>query len=177
MNAEKLTQKSAEAIRLAQTLAQEYGNPQIEQVHLLAALLSDETGLIPQLLTAMGATLPSFAAAVKDRMERQPRVASSAHEPGKIYISGETEKTCRDIGAVASFQEKVRSNEVWQIHQRAYKKYYARVLKKNMTKDDFLLWARDAEKLRDEALKQYEVVDDGQRRWIIHKFTQDLNMK
>lgn len=90
---------------------------------------------------------------------------------------GETEKTCRDIGAVASFQEKVRSNEVWQIHQRAYKKYYARVLKKNMTKDDFLLWARDAEKLRDEALKQYEVVDDGQRRWIIHKFTQDLNMK
>ena len=41
MNAEKLTQKSAEAIRLAQTLAQEYGNPQIEQVHLLAALMAD----------------------------------------------------------------------------------------------------------------------------------------
>ena len=80
MNAEKLTQKSAEAIRLAQTLAQEYGNPQIEQVHLLSALLSDEAGLIPQLLTGMGVTLPSFAAAVKDRMERQPRVTSSAHE-------------------------------------------------------------------------------------------------
>ena len=61
---------------------------------------------------------------------------------------GETEKTCRDTGAVASFQEKVRSSEVWQIHQRAYKKYDTRVLKKNMTKDDFLLWARDAEKLR-----------------------------
>ena len=58
MNAEKLTQKSAEAIRLAQTLAQEYGNPQIEQVHLLAALIADEAGLIPQLLTAMGVTLP-----------------------------------------------------------------------------------------------------------------------
>ena len=31
------------------------------------------------------------------------------------------EKTCRDIGAAASFQAKVRSNEVWQIHQQAYK--------------------------------------------------------
>ena len=35
MNAEKLTQKSAEAIRSAQEIALEYGNPQIEQVHLL----------------------------------------------------------------------------------------------------------------------------------------------
>ena len=38
MNAEKLTQKSAEAIRSAQEIALEYGNPQIEQVHLLWAL-------------------------------------------------------------------------------------------------------------------------------------------
>ena len=37
MNAEKLTQKSAEAIRTAQALAQEYGNPQIEQIHLLSS--------------------------------------------------------------------------------------------------------------------------------------------
>ena len=101
MNAEKLTQKSAEAIRLAQTLAQEYGNPQIEQVHLLAALMSDETGLIPQLLTAMGATLPSFAAAVKDLMERQPRVTNAGHEPGKIYISNEMDKTLNRAEAAA----------------------------------------------------------------------------
>ena len=101
MNAEKLTQKSAEAIRLAQTLAQEYGNPQIEQIHLLAALLSDETGLIPQLLTGMGVTLPSFSAAVKDKMERQPRVTSSAREPGKIYISADTEKALNRAEAAA----------------------------------------------------------------------------
>ena len=41
MNADKLTQKSAEAIRTAQDLAQEYGNPQIEQIHLFCGLLSD----------------------------------------------------------------------------------------------------------------------------------------
>ena len=92
MNAEKLTQKSAEAIRTAQALAQEYGNPQIEQIHLLCALLSDEAGLIPQLLSSMGLTLPSFMAAAKDLLERQPRVSSSGHEAGKVYISTDTDK-------------------------------------------------------------------------------------
>ena len=53
MNAEKLTQKSAEAIRAAQTIAQEYGNPQIEQAHLLWALLQDAEGL-QQLLHGVG---------------------------------------------------------------------------------------------------------------------------
>ena len=91
MNAERLTQKSAEAIRSAQQIAQEYGNPQIEQVHLLWALLQDSEGLIPQLLSGMGATVPSREAAVKNLLERQPRVSSSGHEAGKIYISAETE--------------------------------------------------------------------------------------
>ena len=93
MNPDKLTQKSAEAIRNAQALAMEYGNPQIEQVHLLAALLADEAGLIPQLLSGMGVTLPSLNAAVKDLLERQPRVSSGGREAGKLYISGDTDKT------------------------------------------------------------------------------------
>ena len=83
-------------------------------------------------------------------MAEEPRHRGHVRAARDQIAPGETEKTCRDIGAVASFQEKVRSNEVWQIHQRAYKKYDARVLKKNMTKDDFLLWARNAEKLRSE---------------------------
>ncbi len=92
MNTEKLTQKSAEAIRGAQALAMEYGNPQIEQVHLLAALLADEGGLIPQLLSGMGVTLPSLQAAVKDLLERQPRVSAGGREAGKVYISVDTDK-------------------------------------------------------------------------------------
>ena len=90
---------------------------------------------------------------------------------------GETEKTCRDIGAVTSFQDKVRNNEIWQTHQRAYKKYYARVLKNNMTKEEFTTWAKDAEKLRDKALSEYELVQDDDRLWIIAKLKQDLNEK
>jgi len=101
MNAEKLTQKSAEAIRAAQTIAQEYGNPQIEQAHLLWALLQDAEGLIPQLLAGMGITVPSFQAAVKDLVERQPRVSSSGHEPGRIYISADTEKALNRAEKIA----------------------------------------------------------------------------
>ena len=101
MNAERLTQKSAEAIRSAQQIAQEYGNPQIEQVHLLWALLQDSEGLIPQLLSGMGVTVPSLEAAVKNLLERQPRVSSSGHEAGKIYVSSETEKALNRAEKIA----------------------------------------------------------------------------
>ena len=101
MNAERLTQKSAEAIRSAQQIAQEYGNPQIEQVHLLWAMLQDSEGLIPQLLSGMGVTVPSLEAAVKNLLERQPRVSSSGHEAGKIYISAETEKALNRAEKIA----------------------------------------------------------------------------
>ena len=44
MNAQKYTQKSLEAVQNAQSIATEYGNQQIEQPHLLLALLLDEAG-------------------------------------------------------------------------------------------------------------------------------------
>lgn len=102
MPAEQFTQKSAEAIKNAQSVAQEYGNPQIEQIHLLTALLQDEQGLVPQLLNGMGVTLPSFQAAVKDALERQPRVSSpGGHEMGKVYIGADAEKSLHRAGQVS----------------------------------------------------------------------------
>ena len=61
MNMNQFTQKSLAAIQGAQDIALEYGHQQIEQAHLLYALLRQENGLIPQLLTHMGITVPSFA--------------------------------------------------------------------------------------------------------------------
>ena len=55
MNTQKLTQKSLEAIQSANGLAIENQNQQIEQVHLLSALLGQEGGLIPQLLPEVDA--------------------------------------------------------------------------------------------------------------------------
>lgn len=82
--------------------------------------------------------------------------------PGATYAycdrpaPGQEDKTCREIGAAASFQDKVRNNEIWKLHQRAYKKYFARTRKGTMSKPEFEKWAREAEQLRDRALRDYE---------------------
>lgn len=54
MNTQKFTQKSQEALLAAQSIALEQNSMQIEQEHLLAALLRQENGLTPQLLVKMG---------------------------------------------------------------------------------------------------------------------------
>ncbi len=101
MNAQKYTQKSLEAIQAAQSIATEYGNQQIEQAHLLLALLTAENGLVPQLLTKMGLTLPSFEAAVKHEVEKLPRVSGSGREQGKIYIAQDVDKALNTAESVA----------------------------------------------------------------------------
>ena len=60
MIAQNYTQKSLEAIQAAQKLTIENQNQQIEQIHLLAALLRQENGLVPQLLKKMGLTPESL---------------------------------------------------------------------------------------------------------------------
>ena len=94
-------------------------------------------------------------------------------QPGMTYsycdslAPGETSKTCRDVGATASFKEKSKNNEVWTVHQRAYKKYYARTMKKTLSKTDFEVWAREAEALRDNALAKYERTSSAEERTAI----------
>ena len=64
MNFNTYTQKSIEAVQSAQAIARTRRNPQIEQLHLLAALLNQEEGLAPQLLKKMGVVVESLRAAV-----------------------------------------------------------------------------------------------------------------
>ena len=103
MNMNQFTQKSLEAVQNAQTIAQEYGNQQIEQVHLLYALLEQENGLIPQLLGGMGLTVPSLEAAVRKEVEEMPRVTvGGGREAGKVYIAADVDKALNRAEAVAS---------------------------------------------------------------------------
>ena len=93
MNAQNYTQKTVEAIQFAQSIATEYGSQQIGQCHLLLALLEAEQGLVPQLLEKMGLTVPSFHAAAKTLVERQPRVSGPGREAGRIYVSQGMDRT------------------------------------------------------------------------------------
>lgn len=103
-------------------------------------------------------------------------------QPGATYVyctnvaPGETDKTCRDVGASASFNDKVRNNDIWKIHQRAYKKYYARVMKKTWTKAEFESWASSAEQLRNLTLAEYgRIQDPEERKRIAAEFQKKVN--
>ena len=53
MDLNRLTQKSQEALMQAETKALRYGNPEIDAAHLLLAMLEQQEGLLPRILTSM----------------------------------------------------------------------------------------------------------------------------
>lgn len=91
MNAQKFTQKSLEAIQNAQNLAVENHNMQIEQQHLLAALLTQEQGLIPQLMLKMNKDVDTLIAQANQAIDSIPRVTGPGREQGKIYVSAQVD--------------------------------------------------------------------------------------
>ena len=92
MNMNQFTQKTLEALQSAQRLAVEYSNNAVEQEHLLAALAQQQDGLIPQLLTKLGADPNAFAQAALQKVEALPRVTGSGRDPDKVYISGDLDR-------------------------------------------------------------------------------------
>ena len=87
------------------------------------------------------------------------------------------EKLCRDIGSINNFRNKAKNNEIWSIHQRAYRKYYARMMKKKMTRAEFFEWAETAAELRDEALKMYETAGVEERKKLAEGYKGTVNKR
>ena len=102
MSENKYTQKSIEAINGAQTLATEYSNQQLEQAHLLLALLQEEQGLIPQLLKKMGKDVAAVTENTRAIVEKLPKVQGLSREQGKVYVSGDMDKALNEAAKVAS---------------------------------------------------------------------------
>lgn len=89
---------------------------------------------------------------------------------------GEGNKTCREVGARAVFEKKIQDEDVWKLYKRAYKKYYARVMKGNMSRDDFNAWVefaaarRDTTRLRLEGTREPE-----EQARLIKQLREELN--
>ena len=81
MDTNRFTQKSLEALQAAQQLAQSYGNAQVEQVHLLYALLSQENGLIGQLMSKLGLNVQQVQTACESAVNRLPKISGSNQQP------------------------------------------------------------------------------------------------
>jgi ATP-dependent Clp protease ATP-binding subunit ClpB len=95
MDINRFTEKGAEAIRAAQTLATGYGNQQIEVEHLLLALLEQPGGLVPPVLTRAGVNLEPLAEAIEREVDRLPKVSGPSGPSGpvdQVYITARLNK-------------------------------------------------------------------------------------
>ncbi len=81
MNIQKFTRKSMEAVNDCEKLAYEYGNQEIEQEHLLVALLQQEDGLIPKLIEKMEIQLTHFADNAQSKLAARVKVSG-----GQLFI-------------------------------------------------------------------------------------------
>ena len=99
MNAQKFTQKSLEAIQQAQNLAVQNQNSQIEEEHLILALLEQEDSLIKELLNKMGVS-ENFENDIRNKVENDPKMVGGARKADAIYVS-------QDVDMVLSNSEKI----------------------------------------------------------------------
>ncbi|MBQ9988383.1 MAG: ATP-dependent chaperone ClpB [Clostridia bacterium] len=106
MNAEKYTQKSGEALRIAQEIARENNNQFLTAEHLLYALIDQDGGLIPSLMNKMGADSEAMLAALDGMIDRLPRVTGTN---GELYASGEVS---RALSAAEKAAEKLHDEYV-----------------------------------------------------------------
>ena len=102
MNVQKLTQKSIEAVQAAQQTAAEHHNAQVQQIHLLHALVSQNDGLIPSMLNGMGADARQMAKDAESAIRSLPSVQGDRVD---VYLSrdldnafNEADKTAQSMG-------------------------------------------------------------------------------
>ena len=103
MNLQKFTQKSLETIQQAQNLAVENQNFQIEQEHLLLALLSQDESLIKELFEKMEVKAEDFQTEVANAVKSAPKMVGGARRADSIYVA-------QDVDLVLTQSEKIAQN-------------------------------------------------------------------
>lgn len=101
INAQKLTQKSMEAIQNAQRIANENQSSQVEQVHLLQALLTEEGSLIKELFQKMGVS-SQFEMQLQQIMDRMPHMSGGSQAMNQVYLARETDEALTQAEKEAS---------------------------------------------------------------------------
>ena len=100
MNMQKFTQKSLEAIQESQNIATENQNAQVEQEHLLLALLQQDNSLIKELLKKIG-TSENFENELENIISKMPKVVGGARPSNGIYVSQDLDITLTNAETIA----------------------------------------------------------------------------
>ena len=106
---DKFTVKSQQAIQQAQARAAELGNPEVQSVHLLLALIEDREGVIPAVLEKIGVPTERLESDLHGIEEKLPRVAGAAAQPGLSHaLNKALEQAFREA---ANFKDEYVSTE------------------------------------------------------------------
>ena len=141
MNLEKFTQKSLEALQLAQSLAAEHNNTQIEECHLLYAVIAQDGGIGAEIFRKMGVDVNQLAFDMKQAVSSLPGVTGSGVEQGKIYISADVNTILAKAESIASSMkdEYVSTEHIIQAIIESPDTKVSGILKKhNIRKPEFL---------------------------------------
>lgn len=74
MKIDRFTEKAREALGRAQELAQEYNHPQVDAEHLLFALLEQDGGIVPEIITKIGGNPTQLRSQLRVELDRLPKV-------------------------------------------------------------------------------------------------------
>ncbi|MEG2419606.1 MAG: Clp protease N-terminal domain-containing protein, partial [Eubacterium sp.] len=101
MDMNMLTQKSIEAVKDAEKIALDHNAPEIEPDHLLLALVTQENGVVSRIFERMGKSTYPIIEELKRLVANKPSMSGPGREPGKVYISRDTEKVLNEAYKIA----------------------------------------------------------------------------
>ncbi|MEW5993457.1 MAG: ATP-dependent chaperone ClpB [Candidatus Zixiibacteriota bacterium] len=166
MNLNKFTQRSIDAVAYAQQMAQAEAHPQITPEHLLAALLKQEEGLVPQLIKKLGADPDEIANEIEAALKMLPH-----QQGGQVYPSNElTQVLYKAEGELKNFKDEYVSVEHLLLALLEVKSKAQEILKQHGIRRDDVLKAL----ARIRGSRRVTDVDPESKYAVLEKYSRDL---
>jgi ATP-dependent Clp protease ATP-binding subunit ClpB len=96
MDMNQLTQKSIEALKSAETIANNHSHVEIEPDHLLLALLDQEGGVVARVFDKLGKPAGTMIRELEAEIAKKPQVSGPGRQPGQVYVSQETNQVLNE---------------------------------------------------------------------------------
>jgi len=87
VDANRLTERSQQALQEAQSVTARHGHTEADAEHLLVALIDQSDGLVPRLLSGLDVDVVGLRDALEQELSRRPRVTGPAGAPGQVFIT------------------------------------------------------------------------------------------
>jgi len=141
MDVEKLTVKVQQSLNEAQLIAVKSNHQQVDAIHLFAALIAQEDGLIPNIFSKMGVNIKELNEETKKALDKMPKITGSGADSESVYATRMFEEVLvKAEGEAKKFKDSYISVEhvmlgLMDVNSKEVK---AILMKFNITKEEFL---------------------------------------